>query len=61
MILSGVGLVAKIKAEKSKKQKDGEKKIKGTEIKREETDFCEQCQIEVSFTKYIFYHHAIQV
>lgn len=46
MILSGVGLVAKIRAEKSKKQKDGEKKDKGTDFHIEETDFCEQCQIE---------------
>ena len=48
MILSGVGLVAKLKAEKSKKLKDGGKKTKGTEIIFEEIDFCEECQIEVS-------------
>lgn len=46
MILSGVGLVAKFKAEKSRKQKDEGKRKKKAEIKREETDVCEQCQIE---------------
>lgn len=52
MILSGVGLVAKFKAEKSKKQKDEGKRKKKTGIKHEDTEtVCEQCQIEARRAK----------
>ena len=46
--------MAKFKAEKSRKQKDEGKRKKKAEIKREETDVCEQCQIEVSFRNILF-------
>lgn len=45
MMLSGVGLVAKFKAEKSRKQKEEGKKRKKEILKEISEDVCEQCQI----------------